>query len=977
MNNHSTQRRQAPQGILADKNHHHAFALISTLLVLTLLTIMVIAFLQSMRTDRLTSRAYLNKFKADTLAQAAQQAAITRILQAVPTGSAAPLGFVTWGYATDSDFRPFYVAISRDILNGDFADTGTTTYWLVSSVSGTDTPNQILQLPAAARANMNADRQIDSANTAYPAGWIYVTDTTTVSGTYGRYAYWVDDESSKLDLSCVGNPHNTVTTATLAAQFTATNLKIAGLADDDIAKLTDRRDYYASTETPDAPATPAWYTPRSIAQTVPALSGSANLNRFTVEHTEWEVNTGLGDFPYNRIPYGEKVGEPKLPLNHAALTGSGSAAATGTISAVEATGSIARFIQDTLPAYYQRKETFVGPRGAVTRIAASIVNYIRPERYPILSPALHSKLTNLPALANTWGLTTADPANWHGIAAVPRVNEILYYFGPASSGSISYDAKPDPGAPDQTYPYKIQVGLTRVIEVWNMNDEPVTVPNLYLHLAAQQYTTIPGGGLNNRLPALDSEDLSLTETPLTLAPNTFHAFTVTRTYTTHANGSSGFNQNNQSQKGTATGFVLFYVEGDTPAIATAGDGSTTIQSMNGTPRILDAFYPCNLGGSYAGGKSGCSPGYSTSGNTSDTRLSLGRFLGSWATTASARHTPGAANNTNSGGSSYYQNMNTWFDRPATAAAPGAASDLISTIPVSAPAHIAHAPMRNIVELGNIFDPALDTATGDSTPGTPRPRGGKTLVIGQPDPFVTPNTYRNYLATADTALLEIFDAAPTTLHYRLNLNVPRPGTLTDSGTDRLNPLRTITSHLRLANNGNLQYSPPTVARPAIADNPVVPHLAARLTTPNASDARPVRNYADLTLLGIPPAQLTLSGTLPADASIWGRQLANDSLYQTTPALKNVPLATKVQGNGTVTQSTARLDGSDRLREEAFGRLAPFVTFRSYRYRIYAQGQALHPRTGKVLARGTAGSLLELIPVGTGTNLKYNIKVTPLP
>ncbi|NJK91603.1 MAG: four helix bundle protein [Blastochloris sp.] len=57
------------------------FAIISTLLVLTVLTIMVVAFLQSMRIERLTARSYLNKTKADLLARAAAQKAISQISQ--------------------------------------------------------------------------------------------------------------------------------------------------------------------------------------------------------------------------------------------------------------------------------------------------------------------------------------------------------------------------------------------------------------------------------------------------------------------------------------------------------------------------------------------------------------------------------------------------------------------------------------------------------------------------------------------------------------------------------------------------------------------------------------------------------------------------------------------------------------------------------------------------------------------------------
>jgi hypothetical protein len=114
---------------------------------------------------------------------------------------------------------------------------------------------------------------------------------------------------------------------------------------------------------------------------------------------------------------------------------------------------------------------------------------------------------------------------------------------------------------------------------------------------------------------------------------------------------------------------------------------------------------------------------------------------------------------------------------------------------------------------------------------------------------------------------------------------------------------------------------------------------------------------------------MTGTITPNLGLWGT--GTSPLY--TNKLTETQLI--ITGN-TTTGAIRRLDGNDRMREEPFGRLAHLAAFNSHRYRIHTQGQALDQR-GKTLARSTATCLLELIPVNTGANLRYNIKITPLP
>ena len=190
------------------------FALVSTLLVLSVLTIMVVAFMQSMRVDHLTSRAYLNKTKAEFAADAGTAAAMARLRRL-------PLS------------RPYH-SIGYQSISGQIVPV----FYGSASASATPTASYLISsyTPDTAPATFSSANSVDiNSRPGRPGGWIGspivngAFSTTTCKAYWinipqnpalpnqpdsslpnynpivARYAYWIEDETSKIDYTVTGN----------------------------------------------------------------------------------------------------------------------------------------------------------------------------------------------------------------------------------------------------------------------------------------------------------------------------------------------------------------------------------------------------------------------------------------------------------------------------------------------------------------------------------------------------------------------------------------------------------------------------------------------------------------------------------------------------------------------------------------------------------------------------------------------------
>jgi hypothetical protein len=225
----------------------NASALVTTLFVVVVLSTIVMAFMGSMSLERKISGSMKNKFQAELTADAAQADAIAKLKITTTSG---PMAAV---WDLDANQTP-YLYLAKRVISGN--DLVTDRIPLFSTIHATNlgsTPGLVgnthftnftaAQINSADRTEPDIDSNgaavarsvrdaigdisinINAPKAALPNGpvgllsapgvprdisanWIYVRDNS--GRITGRYAYWLDDECSKLDLRYAGQAANAV-----------------------------------------------------------------------------------------------------------------------------------------------------------------------------------------------------------------------------------------------------------------------------------------------------------------------------------------------------------------------------------------------------------------------------------------------------------------------------------------------------------------------------------------------------------------------------------------------------------------------------------------------------------------------------------------------------------------------------------------------------------------------------------------------
>lgn len=165
----------------------HGAALIVTLLVLVLLVVIVTGFLSTTRVEQMASRNYSYQNQAQQMAMIGVQQALAQ-LNTVATNLETADNFVsqpgcimvTRGATTTNEFLYSSNAGSTNFI---FLNEGTLIH--------TNTNTGIYKIPAITLETVSG------------------SGTNTDTNTYGRYAYWVDDEGTKANLNAMTNNRST------------------------------------------------------------------------------------------------------------------------------------------------------------------------------------------------------------------------------------------------------------------------------------------------------------------------------------------------------------------------------------------------------------------------------------------------------------------------------------------------------------------------------------------------------------------------------------------------------------------------------------------------------------------------------------------------------------------------------------------------------------------------------------------------
>ncbi len=195
-----------------------ASALVTTLFVVVVLSTIVMAFMASMSLERKISKSLKTKFQAELAAEAGAEDAVQRLKEYLFTYPYHAIGYATTGNQT--------VTILSG--KGNYTDSAApVTRYLLS-----------IDTPAGSLGTLTANNSvaINFTNSSDPSGWIGSPVSANGTLTYrecrapwiyqlqdatrphqpnralanynpyiSRYAFWIEDESSKLDFSIAGN----------------------------------------------------------------------------------------------------------------------------------------------------------------------------------------------------------------------------------------------------------------------------------------------------------------------------------------------------------------------------------------------------------------------------------------------------------------------------------------------------------------------------------------------------------------------------------------------------------------------------------------------------------------------------------------------------------------------------------------------------------------------------------------------------
>lgn len=891
MKNVSSDNRFSSQG----------FAIVSVLLIIVVLTIMVVAFLQSVRIDRLTAGAYLNKAKAESIARSATEIAINDVISTMtstsgiatllyttelyrPDPSSTTLGPITNITRSEQDaggkWQQYTIPlVSKNQNQGEFETDFTQA--MDNLLVDLDDSSLYVDLNRNERIKIKAADDSDADD--YRAIWQNLEDRD--GNVIGQYAYIMVDEQAKL------NP--AIHTGQTRENYGETAAEIPiSLGDDTLLNASEQTGFQ---------------TYFNVFQEVMSPFCIGQAFSTTKRAEERQHLYGFYTAPNQDVipaPYPD-AGLPKYNINTLATDTSLFATAT------ERAENIGSIIDSNLPDFKGRDGGTPSSERIkyVNRIAASIVDYIDSDT----------------------STTTVNGGEIAGKDLFPMVTTISEFFRwTRETGSGSG-------------PYTATIASRVYVQIWN----PYT----------QTLTGTPGIRMLNR-PRLSYGTAIVTPFPdytetlsssITIRPNEFkviefplqdYDFISPTGPNNSGTARPGWN-NTVADASDQTTHPYFEFSWDSVIVdRSRRDPVTPTSITSGLPRNNKRL---NLGENHY--QTNAIPTYSHNRSVGDPRFT---YLTSydWGSTLSGTSSYGSStywNGRNRDTQPYNQNFkSTWSKRdfirenPVRGNTPGNINNPPSSVSSpyveaveapNAPFYIRNDRMKSLGELGHIFDPAFADDNGNApSGGTPSSAqvagGGRTLRIGQPEFSYWDNDEERAIQLID---LFTTSSTPSGGSYpefvgRININTAPKEVL-----DALFHQIQITS-----DQGAINPS-----------SPPVPDLS-RTQSYNSKLLTLSEIIIEMRERGSPFRKLSdLRRLLP---------------YFATANAYSPPLGA---GSGTTAPEVM-----DRAREEFFAKFINLVTLRSNNYRIYVIARSLSP-AGTVLATAHGETIVELYPATDGS------------
>jgi hypothetical protein len=532
-------------------------ALVTTIIVVAVLAVVAVAFMQSVGTDRLSSRTGANYMKARLAAEAgasAAEAALANLITQYPDSvtvwqnigggdvdgkeNEATVLYFRDGSPGDAGV----VAQGQPLVSGGLSDGNGEVAPLapeaiVSAMEFDPSSDLMVDLNATTLSRTNGfvgtRSEENGGELVTAAQWIYLGaepgPTNTMNPAIARYAYWVEDESFKVNVNVADHGPRDPTSLGLGPEEIRLEgswdtAKSTDLAGKDAASVVTARTTLGSFPSVATAALPGGVTD------VPAMEFLTTTDSAGLDISR----EGFKRFPINSVTNGVTEGD--------------------TASKREALDRIITVITNTNAAPDFGKRFYEGATDPhqkiyLQKIAANIYDYIDEDDQPtvISNNAAFDLMTDRPTTAiepQGGGTSGENPVAAMGVENLPRLQEYAVHarivtMNPIGKRTIGGTA----GVPDRYFYYQgvapydevevlsgdklprqaqFEVYFDHYFEFWNPGTRDITLTNnAYLKIVDQ-----PGYGEGAIPPGRDSAEIPLIDV-LTGDPITFPAGKIT------------------------------------------------------------------------------------------------------------------------------------------------------------------------------------------------------------------------------------------------------------------------------------------------------------------------------------------------------------------------------------------------------------------------------------------------------------------
>jgi hypothetical protein len=914
----------------------NGFALPMTIIAMAGIVLLLLGLVAVLALERKTARSYSDAARAELAAESGAAVTIEQITNFLNREDVGGAAFATWAYHPGGDSVPgHHVALTANRPQFDdgttagtpFLNAGNTT-WL--GTIGEDPDKLFADFQAGSKDvfNFNAKNALGPLTGASLARW--QNFKTDPEGRQFRYAVWVDDETSRLDVTQIGTRAREDGIDPAEIPFFAVGRLPAQVA----AKQSTWR-------TADSARIDLGDTqfPQELSHTATAFSRGYDV----IAHAPSYAVAGTSQ--KNGIPLPLR-GRLKRNLNWNGHLAQGNAEErVERLTEWMATGAEGFFNKRNLDYWpttagtaepnYQKLPS-ANPFAADLRreqfrtIAASLIDYLDPDNTPT-QPASLAALdygNPAPGTSPVFLMRDVPRPGFFGADRTIRINEfqVIWNSRGAPDNFQANTTVTRTSLPGGRFRYQIPV--TYRFELWNMDANAVPATSYEVRTTYMQQILGATFGAIGAQPIPEETEMVLplnSGNPIGFAPNEVKVFDITRIYVRDSTEDRGTTWTSFRNGGAGTGDDQ--PDGHQRQSHVLLDAATG-EWLHATTYLQMAEAPSDGVNSAGLGNQGNSDGN----RLNDPRMAPLRMYDrnsslnvydakrDWAGNKSAS-TIGTVNNSNSFN---YQDFNFWLDRPHL---------LSLNNPLQGVTRIENQPMRSVAELGRIFDPSWSHPAGRGATNSPINRGvispfrgGGTLAIGQASIATTGGRAEaDHLDAKPWNIMDVF----TVTGDGTRMNDEEFGELEWRGRVNLNNQKSVVLNSETKTNHELVLNLPSL-RLGAAGRPTRLDFKAVATE--------LKN------------RLTKGATRPDNSGItdWKRALPLFSPGQLSELQTWSKTTSFTPSENSANNDLKLLNRSDYAREEAMMRAANLVTTRSHCYRIFTAGEVLDP-TGRLLAR----------------------------